>query len=106
MKEYHKAIDAFENCKKLEPANVRASQGMQKTMAAIQSANANTGNDQERMAHAMADPEIQGLLQDPQIAQVLRDMQENPMSAQASLNDPKIRNAINKLIAAGVIKVG
>lgn len=35
MKEYHKAIDAFENCKKIEPANERARLGLQKTMAAI-----------------------------------------------------------------------
>ena len=106
MKEYHKAIDAFEKCKTFEPANERANLGMQKTMAAIQTANSNQGNDQERMAHAMADPEIQAILQDPQINNVLRNMQEDPASAQASLNDPKIRNSINKLIAAGVIKVG
>ncbi len=54
----------------------------------------------------MADPEIQAILRDPQINQVLRDMQENPASAQGALSDPKIANAINKLIAAGVIKVG
>lgn len=28
MKEYHKAIDAFENCKKIEPTNARAAQGL------------------------------------------------------------------------------
>jgi len=37
--------------------------------------------DEERVRHAMADPEIQMLLKDPRISQVLKDMQENPMAA-------------------------
>lgn len=31
-------------------------------------------------------------------------MQENPTAAQGALSDPFIREAINKLIAAGVVK--
>ena len=61
--------------------------------------------DEERVRHAMADPEIQMLLKDPRISQVLKDMQENPMAAQGALRDPFINEAINKLIAAGVIKI-
>jgi len=56
------------------------------------------------MAHAMADPEIQMIMQDPSIQQVLRDMQENPASGQAALKDPHIMAKIQKLIAAGVLK--
>ena len=67
---------------------------------------ASSGNDEERLRHAMADPEIQILLKDPRIVQVLKDMQENPASAQGALRDPFINEAINKLIAAGVIKMG
>lgn len=69
------------------------------------SAHAGGQNDEERVRHAMADPEIQMLLKDPRIQQVLKDMQENPMSAQGALRDPFINEAINKLIAAGVIKM-
>lgn len=32
-------------------------------------------------------------------------MQENPMAAQGALRDPFIAEAINKLIAAGVVKM-
>jgi hypothetical protein len=53
----------------------------------------------------MADPEIQLLMKDPRIQQVLKDMQESPASAQDALKDPFINTAINKLIAAGVLKV-
>ena len=64
------------------------------------------GNDEERVRHAMADPEIQNLLKDPQIMQVLKDMQEDPRKAQGYLNDERIRSALNKLVAAGVVKMG
>ena len=75
-------------------------------MAAIQSgAHASTGNDQERMEHAMADPEIQMIMRDPSVMQVLRDMQENPTAGQAALKDPVIMAKIQKLIAAGVLKM-
>jgi len=37
--------------------------------------------------------------------QVLRDMQENPAAGQAAMRDPTIQGKIQKLIAAGVLKV-
>jgi len=62
-------------------------------------------NDEERLRHAMADPEIQMIMRDPRIVQVLKEMQENPQAAQGALKDPFISQAINKLIAAGVVKM-
>ena len=46
---------------------------------------AGSGNDEERLRHAMADPEIQQIMRDPSIMQVLRDLQENPKAGQAAL---------------------
>ena len=69
-------------------------------------ASASSGNDEERVRHAMADPEIQAIMRDPTIQQVLRDLQENPQSAMGSLKDPRIADSINKLVAAGVLKMG
>ena len=54
----------------------------------------------------MADPEIQKIMSDPRVSQVLRDMQQNPASAQGALKDPYIADCINKLIAAGIVKMG
>ena len=45
-------------------------------------------------------------MRDPTMAQVLRDLQENPNSAMASLKDPKIAENLNKLVAAGIVKMG
>lgn len=38
-----------------------------KTMMAIQSGNSDGKSDEERLRHAMADPEIQQLMKDPRI---------------------------------------
>ncbi len=106
MKEYHKAIDAFDKGLNLDPSNKELMEGKVKTMQAISmGSHAGGQNDEERLRHAMADPEIQTLMRDPRVVQMLKEMQENPTAAQASLKDPFISQALNKLIAAGVVKV-
>lgn len=68
MKEYHKAMTAYDNGLKIEPENKDLQQGKMKTMMAIQAGSTAGGaNDEERLRHAMADPEIQGLMRDPRI---------------------------------------
>lgn len=109
MKEYHKALTAFDQGLKLDPENKDCREGKMKTMAAIQTgayAGQDKQADEERLRHAAADPEIQMLMRDPRIQQVLKDLQENPMSAQGALRDPFINESINKLIAAGILKMG
>ena len=69
--------------------------------------NNSTGQpDDERIRHAMADPEIQSIMRDPTIQQVLKDLQENPQASQGYLKDPKIMAAISKLAAAGILRLG
>jgi len=46
-------------------------------MYAVQSSQS-AGTDAERINHAMADPEIQEILKDPQINIVLQNMQDDP----------------------------
>jgi stress-induced-phosphoprotein 1 len=109
MKEYHKALATFDKGLSIEPDNKDCKEGKIKTMQAIQSGAYSGGskeNDEERFRHAMADPEIQMLMRDPRIQQVLKDFQENPKAAQDAMKDSFISEAINKLIAAGVIKMG
>ncbi|CDJ33612.1 Hsc70/Hsp90-organizing protein, putative [Eimeria mitis] len=54
---------------------------------------------------AKADPEIQQILRDPQMSIVLQNAQENPAMLKEYLQDPKIRDGINKLITAGILRV-
>lgn len=101
LKEYHKAIEDFDNGLKIDPTNTECLEGRQKTQQAIYQ----SPPDQERARKAMDDPEIRALLQDPRIAQVLNDAKENPASINAAMRDPFISQAIQKLIAAGVLGV-
>jgi len=105
MKEYHKAMEAFDKGLLIDPMSKECQDGKAKTVNLIQSSShASSGNDEERMQHAMADPEIQQIMRDPIIQQLLRDMQENPAAGQAKLKDPTLMAQIQKLIAAGVLK--
>lgn len=101
MKEYTKSMEAFENGLKRHPDNDECKAGFQRTLAAINTAGR---PDQERLRHAMADPEIQRILEDPYIQSVLRDLGAGKAEAQVHMTDPRIRNAIAKLVAAGVVK--
>ena len=62
--------------------------------------------DEQQVANAMKDPEIQQILQDPMINNVLKNLQENPRSAQDALKDPVIAERIQKLAAAGILSFG
>eukprot|EP00606_Chrysophyceae_sp_TOSAG23-5_P001077 GSChrysophyteH2.ASY1.ANO1.1454.1 assembled CDS len=103
MKEYHKALESYKAGLQLEPDNSLCKKGLQEVGLKI-----NSQSDEEikeRQAHAMADPEIQRILQDPSVRQILTDMQENPAYAQKAMSDPNTRAKIDKLIAAGVLQV-
>lgn len=59
MKEYNKALKSFDEGLKIDPDNKDCKEGRQKTIMTIQmTAGVNSGNDEERLRHAMADPEI------------------------------------------------
>ena len=62
--------------------------------------------DPERQKQAMQDPEIQMIMRDPTISTVLEKMQNDPAAAQSAMQNPDIANKINKLIQAGIIRVG
>lgn len=75
MKEYHKALEAFDKGLLLDPNSKECNDGKNKTVNLINSTSGqNSGNDEERMRHAMADPEIQQIMRDPSIMQVIRDL--------------------------------
>ena len=102
-KEYHKVLQTIDEGQKLFPDDPELKQMKEKTIMAI---NFGTGeDDKERQRKAAADPEIQALLRDPRIQQLFKDFKENPASAQqAVMKDEFIRNAFQKLVAAGLVK--
>merc|ERR1712165_174919 len=106
MKENHKALESYKKGLELDPSNTVCKEGLRKVTAMINYGQANMTEEErkERAAHAMADPEIQSILQDPVINQVLRDFQENPTAANQAMMDPTVRTKIEKLVASGILQ--
>lgn len=105
MKEYHKALDTYQAGLEIEPDHAECKQGLQRTANKIQELNNSGEVDKERAAHAMADPEIQGILRDPVVQNVLQEIQADPKTAQKHLSNPGIAAKINRLVAAGVLQM-
>lgn len=106
MKEFHKAMDSFNKGLELEPDNPACKEGLRKVTQQINYGRHAMTEEQkkEQAAHAMADPEIQAILQDPIVQQTLRDFSENPAAAQQAMNNPGMRAKIEKLVIAGVLE--
>jgi len=106
LKNYMKALQTFDEGLKLDPTCTDLIQARSNTMQKINQENQSGEVDPERAKEAMKDPEIQAILRDPMINQVLQNMQENPASAQKALQDTNIRGKIEKLVAAGILRMG
>ena len=103
MKENHRAMESYKKGLELDPNNAACKEGLRKVSSMVGS-NMSEEEKRERAAHAMADPEIQAILQDPVVRQVLTDFNENPEAAQRAMMDPVMRGKIEKLIASGIVQ--
>jgi len=104
LKEYHKAIKTFQKGLELDPTNQECLQGLHRTQTAIATSSAT--EDKERAARAMEDPEIRSIMSDPVMQQVLQDMSSDPNAVKKHMSNPGIREKVETLIAAGVLKTG
>lgn len=50
--------------------------------------------------------QIMSIMQDPVMNAILQQAQSNPAALQEHLKNPQVRSKIQKLIAAGVIRMG
>jgi len=106
MKEYHKALEAYEKGLEKDPSNEECKNGKEQVMHRIMERNASDDPvDEEQVRRAMADPEIQAILKDPNVSMLLKQMQEDPKEANLAIRkDKKLASAISKLIAAGIVR--
>jgi len=103
LKEVTKAMVDFKKGLELDPENRVCREGLQRVESAMFSGQP---RDEQQVANAMRDPEIQQILQDPVINNVLKNLQENPSAAQDALKDPVIAERLQKLAAAGILSFG
>ena len=106
MKENHKAMDSYRKGLEIDPESAICREGLRKVTAMVNMGSANMTEEErkERAEHAMADPEIQNILQDPIIRQILQDFNDNPNAANEAMRDPTVRAKIEKLIASGILQ--
>ncbi|KAJ6232157.1 hsp70-hsp90 organizing protein [Anaeramoeba flamelloides] len=106
-KQYNKAMKIYQEALEIDPKNKEASNGLTKTIRAIQLEQQKTQNgevDEEKIKRAMSDPEIRQILSDPLFRKILDDINNDPRAREKHLQDPLVRDKISKLMQAGVIK--
>jgi stress-induced-phosphoprotein 1 len=106
MKEYHKCIETYERGLKVEPNSRELKAGLYKTQRQIQEQQSSGEVDEEQTKRAMADPEIQRILNDSEVQSKLKQMESDPSIAnKIMMSDPTFAAQVEKLIAAGVLRV-
>ena len=109
MKDYDKAMQAYQQGLELDPESEEFREGVQRCVATINKVSrGEVGEDELRLRQerAMADPEVQMILTDPIMRQVLNDFQEDPKAAQHHMKNAQIMAKLQKLINAGIVRVG
>ncbi|KAL6904513.1 hypothetical protein GGI43DRAFT_397405 [Trichoderma evansii] len=111
MRKYSECVDACDEAMRVDVehhkgANAREiEQQQQKALSAMYSARENETEEQTRQ-RLMQDPEIMGIMQDPVMQSILQQSQSDPMALNEHMKNPSVRSKIQKLMAAGVIRVG
>ena len=104
-KQYNKALKEYDEALKIDATFQEALEFKDRTLAKIQEMMHGEG-DEEASRRAMSDPEIQSILGDSYMQMVLGEMQKDPKKINDYLRDPGISAKLNKLIMAGVLRVG
>ncbi|KAJ5096342.1 hypothetical protein NUU61_005698 [Penicillium alfredii] len=107
MKEYNRALDTFTEAGEHDDGTHtrEIEQQQQKCLDAQFSARAGE-TEQQTMERIQNDPEIMSILQDPVMQSILQQAKSDPAALQEHMKNPQVRIKIQKLMAAGVIRLG
>ncbi|KAH8719137.1 hypothetical protein GQ44DRAFT_742025 [Phaeosphaeriaceae sp. PMI808] len=108
MREYSKCIDVCAQAAAHDKDGKNAREIQQQETKALQAQySAREGEtEQQTMERVQRDPEIVGILQDPIMQSILQQAKEDPAALQEHLKNPDIRSKVQKLVHAGVIRMG
>ncbi|KAL1993332.1 hypothetical protein VTN49DRAFT_3281 [Thermomyces lanuginosus] len=108
MKEYNKALDALTAASEHDTNNAHTreiEQQQQKVFDAQYAARAGE-TEEETAKRIQNDPEIMSILQDPVMQSILQQAKSDPAALQEHMKNAHVRANIQKLVAAGVIRMG
>lgn len=108
MKDYNKCLDAcneateadeeHKHTREIEECSRKCMQGMY---------SAREGEtEEETMARIQRDPELVSIISDPVMQSILQQAKQNPQALNEHMKNPMIRGKIQKLMAAGIIRIG
>ncbi|RPA87488.1 hypothetical protein BJ508DRAFT_202996 [Ascobolus immersus RN42] len=108
MKEYNKALDALTEAS-TNDKDGKGQHEIEKLTREVlekQFAAREGETEEETMARVQRDPEIASIIQDPVMQSILQQARANPQALNDHMKNPIIRTKIQKLMAAGIIRVG
>lgn len=108
MKEYNRCLDVCEEATQHDEGgkNAREIEDQQRLALEAQYEAREGETEEETSARIQKDPEIMGILTDPVMQSILQQAKGDPMALQEHMKNPGVRGKIQKLIAAGVIRMG
>lgn len=108
MKEYNKCIDVCAEAVAHDTDGKNAREIEQQQQKALQAQfSAREGEtEQQAQERIQRDPDIMAILQDPVMQSILQQAKGDPAALQDHMKNPAIQMKIQKLIAAGVIRMG
>lgn len=108
MREYSKCIDVCTEAHTHDESGKNAREIEAQSQKAMQAQfSAREGEtEEETMSRIQRDPEIVSILQDPIMQSILQQAKGDPAALQNHMQNSDVRSKIQKLIAAGVIRVG
>ncbi|KAF2458221.1 heat shock protein-like protein STI1 [Lineolata rhizophorae] len=108
MREYSKCLDVCTEAMEHDEGgkNMREIEQQQQKALQAQFAAREGETEEQTMERIQRDPEIVGILQDPVMQSILQQAKSDPAALQEHMKNAQVRSKINKLIAAGVIRLG
>lgn len=108
MKEYNKCMDVCAEASTHDADGKNAREIEQQSQKALQAQyEAREGESEEQaQSRIQNDPDIMAILQDPVMQSILQQAKGDPRALQDHMRNPDIKNKVQKLMAAGVIRMG
>jgi len=108
MREYNKCVDVCAEATEHDAGGKNTREIEQQQQKALQAQfSAREGETEEQtMERIQRDPEIAQILQDPVMQSILQQAKSDPAALQEHMKNPQVRMSVQKLVAAGVIRLG
>jgi stress-induced-phosphoprotein 1 len=108
MKDYSKCLDACSEATEADTEHKHIREiddTSKKCMQAMYSAREGE-TEEQTMERVQRDPELVSIISDPIMQSILQQAKQNPQALNEHMKNPMIRSKIQKLMAAGIIRVG